>query len=67
MILPSDYSKCTGSTSKGVSCHMKQNCKRYLSYTLDDEAYVSVITAPECIEFTPLECPFKIEAHNEPR
>lgn len=46
---------------------MKQNCKRYLSYTLDDEAYVSVITAPECIEFTPLECPLKIEAHNEPR
>ncbi len=44
---------------------MKQNCKRYLSYTLDDEAYVSVITAPECIEHTPLECPLKIQAHNE--
>lgn len=44
---------------------MKQNCKRYLSYTLDDETYVSVITAPECIEFTPLECPLKIQANNE--
>jgi hypothetical protein len=65
MILPSDYSKCTGSTSKGISCHMKQNCKRYLSYTLDDDAYVSVITAPDCIEHTPLECPLKIQAHNE--
>ncbi len=44
---------------------MKQNCKRYLSYTLDDDAYVLVITAPDCIEFTPLECPLKITASNE--
>ena len=67
MILPRDFSRCTGITETNVACHMKQNCKRYLSYTLDDDAYVPVITAPDCIEFTPLECPLKITASNEPK
>lgn len=62
-ILNRDTSRCTGETETGVNCHMKQNCKRYLSYTLDDEVYVPVITAPACIEHTPLQCPLKIIAH----
>lgn len=61
-ILPSDYSRCKGETECGIHCHMKQNCKRYLSYTLDDEVYVPVINAPDCIEHTPLQCPLKLEA-----
>ena len=65
MILPRDICKCTGKTETGVNCHMKQNCKRYLSYTLDDEVYVPVTTAPDCIEHTPLECPLKITAYEE--
>ena len=65
MILPKDICKCTGETETGVNCHMKQNCKRYLSYTLDDEVYVPVTTAPACIEHTPLECPLKITAYEE--
>jgi uncharacterized protein YchJ len=65
IILPQDISRCTGETESGVSCHMKQNCKRYLAYKLKDADYVSVITAPECIEHTPLECPLKIIASNE--
>jgi hypothetical protein len=63
MVLNRDMARCTGKTQDGVNCHMKQNCKRYLSYTLDDECYVSVITAPSCIEYTPLECPLKIVAN----
>lgn len=65
MILPNDHSRCTGHTEDGHQCHMKQNCKRYLAYKLKDADYVSVITAPECIEHTPLECPLKIIASNE--
>jgi hypothetical protein len=65
MILAKDTQKCTGETKSGVNCHMKQNCKRYLSYTLDDEVYTFVSPAPNCIEFTPLNCPLKIEAHKE--
>jgi hypothetical protein len=65
MILPKDHQRCTGITKSGVNCHMKQNCKRYLSYTLDDEVYVPVITAPACIEHTPLECPLKIIAKQD--
>lgn len=65
MILNTDTARCTGQTESGYLCKMRQNCKRYLSYTLDDEAYVPVTTAPECIEDTPLQCPLKITAHNE--
>lgn len=60
MILPKDCQRCTGVTSDGTSCHMKQNCKRYLAYGLDDEVYVPVGNAPDCIKQTPLECPLKI-------
>jgi hypothetical protein len=60
MILKKDTSRCTGRTESGVNCSMKLSCKRYLAYTLDDECYVSVITAPSCVEYTPLECPLKI-------
>ncbi len=62
MILPTDICKCTGSTQEGVKCGIRQDCKRYLSYTLDDEVYVPVMNAPNCIEHTPLECPVKISA-----
>jgi hypothetical protein len=65
MILPRDYARCTGITTKKHKCVMKQNCKRYLAYTLDDESYVSVTNAPDCIEQTPLDCPLKITAHEE--
>lgn len=65
MILPKDITRCTGVTSDGHPCHMKQNCKRYLAYNLDDESYVPLANAPECIKFTPLECSLKIEAHKE--
>lgn len=65
MILPRDYSPCKGTTSSGANCHMKQNCKRYLSYTIDNEVYVPVINAPDCIEHTPLECPLKIVASDK--
>lgn len=65
MILPRDYSRCTGHTQDGHQCHMKQNCKRYLSYTIDDKFYVPVTTAPDCIKQTPLDCPLKIIAHKE--
>lgn len=61
-ILPRDFQRCTGQTSTGKWCSMRQNCKRYLSYTLDDEVYVPVGHAPDCIEFTPLNCPLKITA-----
>jgi hypothetical protein len=63
MVLNRDTNRCTGRTESGVNCNMKFSCKRYLSYTLDDECYVSVITAPSCIEYTPLECPLKIVAN----
>ena len=65
MILTRDTSRCTGRTENGVNCNMKLSCKRYLSYTLDDECYVSVITAPSCVEYTPLECPLKIVASDK--
>ena len=65
MILPKDIQRCTGVTSDGHPCHMKQNCKRYLAYGLDDEVYIPVNNAPECIKFTPLQCPLKITAHDE--
>lgn len=65
MILARDICRCTGVTKDGINCHMKQNCKRYLSYTLDDEVYIPVTTAPPCIELTPLSCPLKIEAHKK--
>ena len=65
MILPRDFSRCKGVTQNGTKCSMKQNCKRYLSYTLDDEVYVSVIFAPEIIETEPLKCPLKIIAHTD--
>ena len=57
--------KCSGVTANGHQCHMKQNCKRWLEYTFDDEVYVAVLTAPSCIEHTPLECPLKVTAHLE--
>lgn len=57
--------RCTGSTVNGTSCHMKQNCVRYLKYMLDDDVYKPINKAPDCIEFTPLECPLKITAHKE--
>lgn len=65
MILNTDTSRCTGKTESDYICKMRQNCKRYLSYTLDDDVYVPIIHAPECIEHTPLECPLKITAHKE--
>jgi hypothetical protein len=65
MILPKNIQRCTGYTKDGHQCHMKQNCKRYLSYTIDDEAYVPVLSAPDCIKATPLDCPLKIIANNE--
>lgn len=65
MILPNDIQKCTGQTRSGIRCNMKQNCKRYLSYTLDDEVYVPVASAPESIEENSLNCELKIIAYNE--
>ncbi len=61
MILKEDIARCTGTTQDGVKCSMRQECKRYLSYTLDDEVYVPLMNAPDCIEHTPLECPLKIK------
>lgn len=65
MILPNDVQRCTGLTDNEVQCHMKQNCKRYLSYIIDNEIHVLVGNAPNCIEHTPLECPLKIPFNNE--
>jgi hypothetical protein len=65
IILAKDILRCTGETKSGVSCHMKQNCKRYLAYKLKDTDNIFVTTAPECIKYTPLECPLKIIASNE--
>jgi len=57
--LPNDVQKCTGQTQKGVECHEKMTCKRYLSYTIADEVYTPVGFAPDCIA-TSRECPLKI-------
>jgi hypothetical protein len=65
MILPNDHSRCTGHTEDGHQCHMKQNCKRYLAYTLNNKDNVWVTSAPDCIKATPLDCPLKIIANNE--
>lgn len=63
MILPNDIQKCTGITKSGVKCTIKQNCKRYLSYKLDNAVYVWVDNAPDSIEIKPLDCILKITAH----
>ncbi len=65
MKLKDDICRCKGTTDNGFNCHMKQNCLRYLSYTLDDEVYVPVMNAPNCIEHTPIQCPMKLTAHIE--
>ena len=71
-LLNNETSRCTGITSNNIHCVMKNNCLRHITYQHDTmrgretEKVVmsSVISAPDCIEETKLNCPLKIEPNS---
>jgi hypothetical protein len=68
-LLPNDVQKCTGETANGFKCVMRQNCKRYLDFFLnkdiDEFDIFPMSAAPSSIEQNTLDCPLKIQAHDD--